>query len=156
MQNGIELVIVAPGTAERQPHEGGAHHVSDVVQQLLPPLHQVAGVVFVGEMAIEAGRHQRLRIIREHLVTRQLLLDETVVRLVLIEALNHVVAIAPDIGPRFIGFEALAIGIARQIEPMARPAFAIVRRGQQRIDHFGEGIGRLVIEKGLRLFGRGG
>ena len=105
-------------------------------------------------MAIEARADQRLWIIGEHLVARQLLLDEPVIRLVLIEALNDVVAVAPNIWPGFIGFEAFAIGITRQIEPMARPTFAVARRGEQTINHFSEGIRRLVIEKNLGLFRR--
>ena len=83
-------------------------------------------------------------IVRIQLVARDLLLDEAVVGLVLVERLDHVIAIAPDVGPRLIALEAFAIGVARQVQPVPRPALAVVRRGEQAVDHFLERIGRGV------------
>src|SRR5438105_4801982 len=63
-------------------------------------------------------------------VTGDLFAHETVVWLVVIESFDDVVAIAPDIGPRGVGLEPVAIRVACHIQPMASPAFAIGRRGE--------------------------
>ena len=85
LRDGIELVVVAPGAAERQAEEDRAGGVGDVVEHLLAALLQVDGVVLVGEAAVEAGGDQRLRVVGVQLVAGDLLLDEAVVRLVLVE-----------------------------------------------------------------------
>jgi hypothetical protein len=70
--------------------------------------------------------------IRQH-VARDLFDREAVERHVLIQRVDDPVAILPH-HPREILFEALRVGIARQIEPRPRPPFAIMRRREQSID----------------------
>ena len=59
LQNGVELVIVAAGAAVGHAEKGGRDRVGDIVEQLLAALHQIAGIAFIGEVAIEAGGYQR-------------------------------------------------------------------------------------------------
>ena len=142
VQDRIELVIVTPGASIRQAEEGGRHRVGDVVQKLLPALHEIACIALVGEMAIESGGDQSRGIVGVKLVARDLLAHEAVVRLVLIERCNDIVAIAPDVG-------------AGLVEPVARPALAVMGRGEQSVHHLGKRVRRIVGDERLHFFGRG-
>ena len=53
----------------------------------------------------------------------------------------------------FIG--AGRIGVARDIEPMASPLFAVARRREKTVDHFGKRVGRLIGKESFD-FGLGG
>src|SRR2546428_12844050 len=59
---------------------------------------------------------------RRQLVARKLLQNEAVVRLVAVERADHVVAIAPHLGADLIVLVAVGIGVARQVQPVPRPA----------------------------------
>ncbi len=85
LQNRIVFMIVTAGAAVGQASEHGANCVSDIVQNLLPPLHQIAGVAFVRVMTIERSGDQRIRIVRPELVSGDLLADEAIVGLVVIQ-----------------------------------------------------------------------
>src|SRR6202011_3199696 len=87
------------------------------------------------------------------LVTRQLLGDELGVGLVLIERLDHVVAIAPRVGAMDVVFEPTRVGVARDVEPGAAIALAVVRRREQLVDEMLPRIGTLVRQE-LGNFGR--
>ncbi len=155
MQNGIELVVVAARAAVGHAEERGRHGIGDVVEQLLAALHQIAGIALIRKVPIEAGGDQRGRIVGIELVAGDLLLHEAIVGLVLIEGIDHVVAIPPDVGARLIALEPFAIGVACEIQPVARPAFAVARRSQQAVYYLGERVGRGVGVESLHFFGRG-
>ena len=89
------------------------------------------------------------------LVAGDLLLEEHVVRLVLVERADHVIAVAPGVGTVEVVLEAVGIGVARDIQPVAAPALAIVRRGQQPVDEALPAASRAVVEKFGGLGGRG-
>ena len=82
---------------------------------------------------------------RRHFVAGKLLLDEPVVRLVLVERADHVVAIAPCGRPLAVDREAIGLGKARQVEPVPGPPLAVARIGQQLVDHFFICVGRRVV-----------
>src|SRR5262245_56881597 len=82
----------------------------------------------------ESGRHQIVYkllsknwgvLIIGKLVTSNLLEQKAVVRFICIECPNHVVAISP--GMLAIRIALLGIGVARQIQPVPRPALAVSR-----------------------------
>ncbi len=81
-------MVVAAAAAEREAEERGRGRVGDVVQDLLPPLLQVDRVVFVREVAQEAGGDDRVGVAGEQFVAGELFLDEPVERLVGVEALE--------------------------------------------------------------------
>ena len=68
-----------------------------------------------------------------------------------LKLLDHVVAVGP--GVRIIRVFALAfdlalgVAVARHVEPVAAPALAVMRRGEQAIHDFREGVGRFVLEE---------
>ena len=75
---------------------------------------------------------------------------EGVERQVVVEGPDHPIAIRPD--PPFAVFLiAVGVGIAGQIEPSPRPAFAVARAREQPIDEFFIGIGGSVGDEGVEL-----
>ena len=81
----VILVVVAPRAGDGQAHEHRSRCIGDVVQNLLPALHQVAGVALVGVMAIERSGHPRVRVARPKFIAGDLFLDKAVARLVVVE-----------------------------------------------------------------------
>ena len=103
-------------------------------------------------MPIETHRDQRFLITRVKLVAGDLFLHEAVIRLVIVERFDDVVAITPDVGTGFIRFEPIAVGVARHVQPMTPPALAVSGRCQQPVHHLFPGVGRLVAQKRLDFF----
>ena len=87
------------------------------------------------------------------LIAGDLFHDELIVRLVGVEGADDVVAIAQGIGIGDILVHAVGVGIASEIEPVPRPALAIMGRGEQPIDDLRERLGRLISEEGVDLLG---
>ena len=81
----VILVVVAPRAGDGQAHEHRRRRIGDVVQNLLPALHQIAGVALVRVMAIERGGHARVRVARPKFIAGDLFPDKAVVRLVVVE-----------------------------------------------------------------------
>ena len=118
-------MIVAAGA-------GHGHAQNASRQDIDPIIHDIMGVV--NEMIPDGkkthgskGPAVRTQI---QLIRSQLLNNETVDRQILVEGPHHVIAIG--IGPR-IGFllkenVALIVRVTRDVQPMASPTFAIVRR----------------------------
>ena len=71
-------------------------------------------------------------------------LTNCVVRLVVVEALHHVIAIAIGVGTVHVVLVAVGLGEAHHVQPVAAPLLAIMRRGEQAVHHFLPGFGRLV------------
>ncbi len=134
-RDGIEFMIVAARAVNREALEaldGRAHHVVHVVVA-------VRRVIRFAEAnsrtyAVIRGRNQAVGSRLVQLIASQLLDDELVVGLVFVEGLDDVVAIAPGILYRDIEFEARAIRVAYDIQPVAPPALAIIRRREQLVD----------------------
>ena len=152
--DGIEFMVVAAGASKRHAHEGASQRVElfvDDVHLHLPPV--ILGEHF-GPNAEETGGNVarvpcRFRFVSERLqqVAGNLFPDKLVVRLVLVERINDIVAVAEcvDVGEVFV--EAIAVGIAGDVEPVATPFFAVMRRGQKPIDDPAECIRRFVSEE---------
>src|SRR5262249_1496999 len=77
-------------------------------------------------------------------VAGDVFLYELVVWHVLVKRSDHVIAVAPGVDLIVVEFVPVGFGIADQVQPVPGPALAIMRRGEQPIDHFGEGDGRLI------------
>ena len=84
-------------------------------------------------------------------VAGDLLAEELVVRLVGVEGIDDVVAVAPRHGHRIIRGLARRVGVADDVEPMAAPALAVGRGTEQAVHHLGEGIRRRIGDEGIRL-----
>ena len=81
-------------------------------------------------------------------------MDELVVRLVIVEGTNHVIAIAPGIPSLVVVRETGRIRVARHIKPMLRHALAVVRGDEQTLDNIGKGfcIRPRVLHERFHLF----
>ena len=72
--------------------------------------------------------------VRVESVAGNLLIDEAAIRLIGIEGPNDVIAIRPGVGPRLVFVVAVRLAEMHHVEPMPRPALAVLRRRQQPID----------------------
>jgi len=119
------VVALRAAKGRAQPHRGRR---IDAIDQILPVGLFLVDSAFLVEhrVAVEARgnplRHVR---IRQH-VPRYLLDREPVEGLVTVQGLDHPVAILPHRSSAVL-LVAVAVGIAREIEPRPRPPLAIVR-----------------------------
>ena len=130
----VVFVVVAPGTAHREPEPGLPRGLHPIDHRLHPPLLGDDPALAVDAViAVEPGRHALLgRRPRQH-VAGELLDGEPVEGEVAVVGVDHPVAPRP-VGAAGVGLVAVAVGIARGIEPLQRHPFAEVRAGQQRVD----------------------
>ena len=161
LRDRIELVIVATGTSQREPQKDTAGRVGPIGQALvveLLPVH--VRFVNLRTQRVQARANASLemrelflghriaarqrQVIGPNLVARDLFLHEPIVWLVVVEALDDVVAIAPGIAKIHVGLIATAVGVASHVEPVAAPTFAIVGRRQQLVDQLGQRVARVV------------
>ena len=167
LAQGIELVVVTPGTPEGDAEKRRPRGGEDVVQVVELGGQGAVRLVIPDMKTVEAGRDDRLaplgssRLVRPlelrgDLIPRDLLPDETVVWLVRIEGADDVVAIAPGVRLLPIPLVAVALGEADQVEPMARPAFPVMGGAEEAVDEpFPGAGGRVGLERG-HLLGGGG
>ena len=133
LRNGIKLVVMAAGAADGEAEQGrarGAHHVVQFVGPLVGREHRIGRCDLVLRPAHDEARGG----VGAQLVAAELLLQKGVVGLVGIERFDHPVAIRPGVGPGRVHLEAVALGETHDIEPVPRPAFAVVRRREQPVD----------------------
>ena len=76
-----------------------------------------------------------------------------VVGQIAVERVDHPVAIEPD-AARLVLLEAVGVGIARRVEPVAAPALAVVRRRQQPVDLLLVGVRDFVGQERIDFFDR--
>ena len=156
LRDRIELVIVAARAAERQPEERPRRWWRRDRHRLYAILLEVdAAFVVAGRVAMEAGGDQLIDSGIRQQVAGDLLDHELIERHVVVDRVDHPVAILPDIARRVDGV-AVRVGIARQVEPVAAPAFAIMRRREQSVDNALVCIGRLSFRKSVNSSGVGG
>ncbi len=153
----IELMIVASRAAHRHAQKRRAHDVGHLGEHLVVRTGHVliAGVLAQRPQAVESAGDEVLPVGRVHLIARDLLLHESVVRLVVIEALDHIIAIAPGVRPVHIVLVSIGFGEAHHVQPVASPLLAVVGRGQQPVYHFLPCIGRFVGDERVDFL-RGG
>ena len=131
-------MVVAAGAGHRQAL-GAAHDDVDTV------VDDVGGAV--EETAAEREEAQRgevavvLRVL-DDLVGRDLQAEELVVGQVVVEGFHHPVAISVGVGIAafFLEDVAFRVGVAGHVEPVAAPAFAEGRQGEQTIDQLLDGL----------------
>ena len=156
-RNRIELVIVTARAADRLAEQRLADHV----ELLIDDIHHELIFVLLLEVVIsqneKRGRDHLApaicdRIGREQ-IARDLLAHKTVEGPILIETLDHVIAVAP----RLLEHEAAQrerFAEARDVEPVPAPALAETRRREQPIHEPLVGRGRAVIDERVDLLGR--
>jgi hypothetical protein len=141
---------VAPGAGHRQPEHPAGHHVDAVVDDVVDVV-----VEHPAESEV-AHRRQVPRLdLRLDLVGGQLLGEEAVEGQVLVEGADDVIAVGVGVGPDAVGavheHAVLGVGVAGHVQPVAGPALAVGRRGQQPLHHLLVSAGRGVALEGPDL-----
>ena len=156
-RDGIEFVIVTACAAQAQAQHGLTQRVDRVLDRQVVIILRVESEA-AGDREITGGRRafrvQLARAASREDVPGDLLAQELVVRFVRVEGIDDVIAIAPRERHRVVRSLARSIRVAHDIEPVASPAFAVMRRGQQAIDDFREGVCRFVGEKSVDFLRR--
>ena len=81
--------------------------------------------------------------------------DEPIVRLVFIQGVDDVIAIPPGVAVRNVALFAGRFAEADDVEPVPAPPLAETGRGQQPVDHIGDGALRECIHERVDFIGGG-
>ena len=155
--NRVELVVVATGAGDGEAEEALGGGVDAFVDGVVGVLEALAD----GDEAERGEARVVLGQVRQA-VGGELLDDELVVRLVGVEGVDDVIAVGPGSVEGLDGavtLEALGVGVTRGVEPVAGPAFAVVRRSEEAVDGAlddgGDGATGLALADGHRVTGLG-
>src|SRR5207244_7209346 len=136
--------------------EKGQRGCADHVVQLIEAIFLfIRRLVVPGSQPREAGGDERLRSGVGELVTGKLFEDEAIVRLVLIERTDDILAIAPHAWLDGVALVAISLGITGQVKPVPAPTFAITSTREKVPDNAVRGPGRSILQIGV-LLGRSG
>ena len=136
-------MIVAARTRDREAHEAAADEVDAVVDDVVLIIEEAASE------RQESHRGEIARIVFRDEVGGELRDDELIVGHVVVERADDPVAkrVCERVFPLLLEDVALRVRVARDVEPVTAPAFAVARRGEQAVDGFRVGVGRLVVFK---------
>ncbi len=127
-------MVVTASAAERQAQKRLRRRPHNIVQLVEAVLLRVGRLVVPRPEPVETGGNDGFGICVGQFVAGDLFQDETVVRLVGIERIDHPIAILPDIGLGGVALVTVGLGVSNQIEPVPSPSLAISGIGQQAID----------------------
>ncbi len=141
-RNGIELVVVTTRAGNGQSQEGLREHVDlvvDAIRFVQGGIHRsMGGLVQVpptgpDDRLVEACR--RMSPGRPKQIARDVFPHELVVGNIRIEGPDQVIAIPPGVRDVEVLFMPIGFGEANEVHPVARPAFTVMRRCQQTVQH---------------------
>ena len=139
LRHRIEFVIMASRTSQRESEHRLRHRVDLLIDEIHRKLPLVALIVPLRSDGQKAGGDDLLGLItlalKLHQITRDLLLEEEVIRLVLLERFDHIIAVTPRMRIEHVHFLAAALRVARHIQPVPRPALAVAFRIEIHVDH---------------------
>ena len=144
-------MVVAAGAADGQAHECFRRRLEHVVESVEFREPFVVRFIVPDAKPIEAGGDQAVVVYVRQLVPGNLLKHESVVRLVFIKGADDIVAVFPDEWFFVVALVAVGLREAHDIEPMATPAFAVLRQAKQVLDQPWPGVGRVVAHERLHL-----
>ena len=150
----IELVVVAPGAGDGQPEKRLGRRVDLLVHDIVFLLDRIALRQRHRPQREETGRDDSAEIDRgaggrRQQVSGDLLADELVIRQVFVEGVDDVVPVAPRVAEGMIFVDSGGIGEAGDIEPMAPPLLAVMRRSQKALDQRRERCRAIVSQDSL-------
>ena len=152
----VVFMVVAAGAADRHAEharaERGHHVVELVVADRLGRLRRHLPRIRPGHE--KPGGRRRGEVAGLDKVARHLHPQELVVGQVGVEGLDHPVAVVVGVGAIAVELVATAFPEPHRVEPVAGPALAELRAGQQPIDEPFVGVGRGVVEERLQFLGR--
>ena len=155
LRDRVVFVVVALGAGDREAEPGGRGALDAVEEADVALLLGDVAAFAVEDVVTVEGRGDLLVECRvREQVAREHLGAELVERLVGVEGLHQPVAPDPLEGVAVL-LEAVAVGVARGVEPRKRHAFAVVRGRHQAVDLLLIGVGARVGEEHGGLLGRG-
>ena len=149
-RDGVELMVMAAGAGDREPEEGLGRGIDALIDGVV----LIVKTLTDGDEA-EGGEARVFLLQVREAVGGQLFGDELVVRLIRVQRIDDVITERPSVGVAIVFKKRVAlvdgqstrVGIAGRIEPVAGPAFPVMRRGQQFI-HF---LGNQRVDRLTRL-----
>ena len=157
--DGVVFMVVALGAAHSQSQQAGADDLQAVSHHQVG--HQGLLATRRGSIGPEAGQQGGsqqfglLRIFqgaRQQLIAGQHFQKQAVQGFICLERPDQVIAKLPGIGPHgVVGAIAIGIGIAKNIQPVAGPAFGVAGCGQVAVDHVLVGLGTGICQKSSYL-----
>ena len=161
LTDGVELVVVTARARDRLRQEGLAEDVDGVIREADLLIQGVRGREAVEDEApmsrADSGLVDALLLVDPGLgeqVPRHVLARELVIRHVLVEGADQVVAVLKGVRDRRVTLRAVRVRIAHEVHPVPRPALAIARRGEEPVDDALEGALPLVQKEGCELLCR--
>ena len=149
-------MVVAARAANGQAQEGRGSDPEHVVKLIVAVDPGIGRFIVPGAEAQKGGGDLRLGIGAFEFITRQLLGEETVERLVLPEGLDHVIPVAPGVRFRSVALVTVGFGVANDIEPVAGPTLSVRRAVEQIVDEPVVGLGRFIGQERFRFSGSRG
>ena len=150
----IELVVVALRALNGDPEDPLPDRVHTVEHGFHPELLRVDSTFLVDHRVAQKAGGDDLVLRRSgQEVARNLLDDELVVGQVAIQSADHPIAIEPDLA-LLVLLESVGVGIARRIQPVPPPAFAVMRRSEESLHLLLVGVPAPVGKEGIDLRGR--
>ena len=127
----IELVMMATGTRDGTSHDRPCQRIDLLVNQFRCELRVVVLAKVLRADGKEPGCCEQSSPLGVSVEWKQvagnLFGQKTIIRNVRIDRVDHVVAIPPCIGERYVRFAAAGFTIASNIQPMSSPAFTKLR-----------------------------
>ena len=150
--NRVELVLVAPRTADRETKQATADQVDPVVDDLVLIVEKPAPDGEKAHRCQRSGVGTQLKLVGGYLLNHELFERD-----VGIKCPDHVISVSISKWVfSLVGEDvALGIGVVRHIEPVPAPALAIEGRGEKSFHHARESVGRAVGLECLDFLGRG-
>ena len=158
LRNRIVLMIVAAGARNRETQEPAGDRIHAVVP-LIGARNLIRAIVVIPRAETEeagAGQHL-IPDFRVHQVPGELRLDELIVGHVVVERLDHPVAVCVGVGiwaitlGVWIQTAVIVFAIPRHVQPDTAPALAIVWGCKQTVHHFRKSVRGRVLFKSRRL-----
>ena len=156
-RDGIELVIMAAGAADREAEETLACIDENVVEGVLPgePFRGVVGADLSREENRGGDEKPGGGVVPVG-IAGELTADEGVVGHVGVEGGHDPVAVGPGIGPFGIHLVAVGVGIPDDVEPVLGHPFAVSRRGEETVGDALDSAWRTIGEEAVDLLRRRG
>ena len=151
LRDRVEHVVVAAGAADGQAHECFRRRLEHVVESVEFREPFVVRFIVPHAESIKPGGDQAFVVHVRQLVPGNLLKHESVIRLVIIKGADDIVAVFPDEWLFVVALVAVGLCKTHDIEPMATPAFAVLRQAKQVLDQPRPGVGRVVVHERLHL-----
>ena len=132
LSDGIELVVMAPGASDAEPHERAGHDINLFVDHIKEEFL----LVLLCQHFWPDGQHpqrseafglsgQIIRLWEQ--ISGNLFFQEHIIGLVAVEGLNHIISVAPCVRESHVFVCPIGVSITHQIQPMSPPPLSITR-----------------------------